>query len=183
MFRSVQKRVGPSPASKLQTVDPTAEPLQTADPEAVLDLNALMVEVDLEKLVIDLKDIPSSNEDEDDPPGSVGSAGVSEAAKMERRTATRLSSHEVGDNVQVSLPRAAKTGLVNVSESGVLIETNCQLFPGRTTDVFVKLRGERLALRATVVRCSIHALTSEGLIYRSALQFERVIDLAERLAR
>jgi hypothetical protein len=182
MFRSVQKRAGSTAASKLQAVDPAADPLQTADPEATLDLNALMVEVDLEKLVIDLKDIPSSNEDEDDtPPG--GSAGVSEAAKMERRMAIRLSSHEVGDNVQVSLPRAAKTGLVNVSESGVLIETNCQLFPGRTTDVFVKLRGERLALRATVVRCSIHALTSDGLIYRSALQFERVIDLAERLAR
>jgi hypothetical protein len=182
MFSSVQKRVASSPPSKLQAVDPAADPLQTADPEAALDLNALLVEVDLEKLVIDLKDIPSSNED-DDTSDSGGSAGVAEVAKAERRTATRLSGDEVGDNVQVSLPRSAKTGLVNVSESGVLIETNCQLFPGRTTDVFVKLRGERLALRATVVRCSIHALTSDGLIYRSALQFERVIDLAERLAR
>ncbi len=86
----------------------------------------------------------------------------------------------MGDNVQVSLPRAARTGVVNVSDSGVLIETNCQLFPGRTTDVFVKLRGERIALRATVVRSSIHALTSDGLVYRSALQFERIIGISER---
>jgi hypothetical protein len=47
----------------------------------------------------------------------------------------------------------------------------------------VKLRGERQALRATVVRSSLHALTSEKVVYRSALHFERIIGLAERLAR
>ncbi|NOT26864.1 MAG: hypothetical protein HOP16_12265 [Acidobacteria bacterium] len=160
--------------SKLQAVE-VVDPAATSEPGPQIDLNALMVEVDLEKLVLGLKDLPSSNEDDETP----ASAVVTEIAPVERRSATRLSGSEVGDRVQVSLPRAAKTGLVNVSELGVLIETNCQLFPGRTTDVFVKLRGERLALRATVVRSSIHALTSEGLIYRSALQFEQIITLAD----
>lgn len=179
MSRTVQKRVT-NQAPKLPTVELVADPVAAPEERSELDLNALMVEVDLEKLVLDLKDIPSSNE-EDELPAS--EATVAEIVPVERRRAARLSGQEVGDNVQVSLPRAAKTGLVNVSESGVLIETNCQLFPGRTTDVFVKLRGERLALRATVVRSSIHALTSDGLIYRSALHFEQIIGLAERLGR
>jgi hypothetical protein len=178
MSRTVQKRVT-TQTSKLPAADAVADPAAPTDPGPGLDLNALLVEVDLEKLVLDLKDIPSSNEDDE----TTASVVVTDIAPVERRSAIRLSGSEVGDSVQVSLPRAAKTGLVNVSESGVLIETNCQLFPGRTTDVFVKLKGERLALRATVVRSSIHALTSDGLIYRSALHFEQIIALAERLGR
>ena len=172
MSRSVQKRV-----STHSSKTPAAAPVETTQPAADLDLDALMVEVDLEKLVLDLKDIPSSTNDEEAPAPATSTA---EVPPVERRRAIRLSGSEVGDNVQVSLPRAARTGVVNVSDSGVLIETNCQLFPGRTTDVFVKLRGERIALRATVVRSSIHALTSDGLVYRSALQFERIIGISER---
>jgi hypothetical protein len=125
-----------------------------------------MVEIDLEKLVLDLEvDTPVATHDVAIP-------------ATERRLATRLSNSEIGDNVQVSLPRATQTVLVNVSDTGVLIETNCQLFPGRTTDVFVKLRGERQALRATVVRSSLHSLTSERAVYRSALHFERLIGVS-----
>jgi hypothetical protein len=131
-----------------------------------LDLNVLIVEIDLEKLVLDLEvDTPVATHDVAIP-------------ATERRLATRLSNSEIGDNVQVSLPRATQTVLVNVSDTGVLIETNCQLFPGRTTDVFVKLRGERQALRATVVRSSLHSLTSERAVYRSALHFERLIGVS-----
>ena len=142
------------------------------------DLNALMVEIDLEKLVLDL-------EVADDVDKPLAAHVVQPAANdidvhaTERRLAARRSSSEIGDDVQVSLPRATRTVLVNVSDTGVLIETNCQLFPGRTTDVFVKLRGERQALRATVVRSFLHSLTSEKAVYRSALHFERIIGISQ----
>jgi len=143
----------------------------------VEDLNTLIVEIDLEKLVLDL-------EAADDVNKPVAAQVVQSAANdiavpaTERRLASRLSNSEIGDDVQVSLPRAARTVLVNVSDTGVLIETNCQLFPGRTTDVFVKLRGERQALRATVVRSFLHSLTAERAVYRSALHFERIIGIS-----
>ena len=196
MPRSVPKRVvtrssktaarGPATAPEVPS---EAEKSPDSGPE--LDLNALIVEIDLEKLVLGLEvqDVtldpsnarillePLRNGPEEPPTKD------SDVPKVERRLATRLSNSEVGDHVQVSLPRAARTGLVNVSDTGVLIETNCQLFPGRTTDVFVRLRGERLALRATVVRSFLHSLTSEGLVYRSALHFERIIGLSEHVAR
>jgi len=145
-----------------------------------LDLTTLIVDIDLEKLVLDLE----TGSDRDQPPAHVVEPPAKdiEVPPAERRFATRLSNSEIGEDVQVSLPRATRTVLVNVSETGVLIETNCQLFPGRTTDVFVKLKGERQALRATVVRSFLHSLTSEKVIYRSALHFERVIGLAQRLS-
>jgi len=157
----------------------------------VEDLNTLLVEIDLEKLVLDLEvsddvDKPVAAHDTPlatyvvDPSAHVVQPAANDIAvpATERRLATRLSNSEIGDDVQVSLPRATRTVLVNVSDTGVLIETNCQLFPGRTTDVFVKLRGERQALRATVVRSFLHSLTSERAVYRSALHFERIIGIS-----
>ena len=151
-----------------------------------------MVEIDLEKLVLDLEvsddvDKPLAAHDKPlaghvvQPPAHVVQppANDIDVHATERRLAARRSSSEIGDDVQVSLPRAARTVLVNVSDTGVLIETNCQLFPGRTTDVFVKLRGERQALRATVVRSFLHSLTSEKAVYRSALHFERIIGISK----
>jgi hypothetical protein len=182
----VPKRVDPSSARPPRGSSKAEKP---PDSGGDLDLNALIVEIDLEKLVIELEDIADGSSDAgipQEPPTNIAPeplADDTEVPAVERRRAARLSNSEVGEHVQVSLPRAAKTGLVNVSDSGVLIETNCQLFPGRTTDVFVKLRGERLALRASVVRSSLHSLTAEGLVYRSALHFERIIGLSERLAR
>jgi len=170
-----------------------------------LDLNALMVEIDLQKLVLDLEvsddtDKPVSAHDtplsvqavqpsspaiqsyvavvQSHAPVVQPSANDIDIPATERRLAARLSNVEIGDDVQVSLPRAARTVLVNVSDTGVLIETNCQLFPGRTTYVFVKVRGERQALRATVVRSSLHSLTPDAVVYRSALHFERIIGVS-----
>jgi hypothetical protein len=116
------------------------------------------------------------------PPEEVQTPAAADIPASDRRLAARLLQSEVGDNVQVSLPRAARTVVVNVSDTGVLIETNCQLFPGRTTDVFVKLCGERHALRATVVRSFLHSLTPGAAVYRSALHFERIIGVSN-LAR
>jgi hypothetical protein len=166
-----------------------------------LDLSALIVEIDLEKLVLDLEvsddverplaahDTPLATQlVQRSPHGVQSPAPVTQPpgndidiAATERRLAARLLKSEVGDDVQVSLPRAARTVLVNVSDTGVLIETNCQLFPGRTTDVFVKLCGERQALRATVVRSCLHSLTPEAAVYRSALHFERIIGVSNLL--
>jgi len=162
-----------------------------------LNLNELLVEIDLEKLVLDLEvgdDVDKPVAAHDEPlgayvvvppahvvqsPAPVVEPPANDIPATERRLAARLSNSEIGDDVQVSLPRATRTVLMNVSDTGVLIETNCQLFPGRTTDVFVKLRGERQALRATVVRSSLHSLTPEKAVYRSALHFERIIGISQ----
>jgi hypothetical protein len=193
--------------SKRATKRPSANHVRgSSDPETTpnsltaldlgpdLDLNALMVEIDLEKLVLDLEvsddvekplaahDTPLATQMVQRPPEEVQTPAAADIPAADRRLATRLLQSEVGDNVQVSLPRAARTVLVNVSDTGVLIETNCQLFPGRTTDVFVKLCGERHALRATVVRSFLHSLTPGAAVYRSALHFERIIGVSN-LAR
>jgi len=153
----------------------------TQDSGSALDLNALIVEINLERLVLDLE--VACDEDGSQPCVPEPPPSDTAAAAVERRLAVRFSKSELGDDVQVSLPRATSTLVVNVSDTGVLIETNCQLHPGRTTDVFVKLRGERQTFRATVVRSSLHVLPSNACVYRSALHFERIIGLARRLAR
>ena len=175
-----------------------SNPRTALDLGSDLDLNSLMVEIDLQKLVFDLEvsddadkpvsahDTPLAAQAVQPSPHAIQShapvvqppANDIDIPATERRLAARLSNVEIGDDVQVSLPRAARTVLVNVSDTGVLIETNCQLFPGRTTDVFVKVRGERQALRATVVRSSLHSLTPDAVVYRSALHFERIIGVS-----
>ena len=145
-------------------------------------LNMLMVEIDLEQIVHDLEETPggerSHRHEAEAPPNDTSAVPASD-----RRGATRLSSAVIGDSVQVSVPRATRTVVVNVSDSGVLVDTNCQLSPGRSTDVFVKLEGERQALRATVVRSSVHSLMLDDVVYRSALHFERLIGLSAHVAR
>jgi hypothetical protein len=135
------------------------------------DLSVLMVEIDLDELVIELRGDADDRAPEVVEPPKADAPGSS----ADRRRARRVSSSEVGDHVQVTVPRATRTKLLNVSDSGVLIETNCPLSPGRTTDAFVNVGGHHQALRVTVERSYVHALVREAVVYRSALHFERII--------
>lgn len=61
--------------------------------------------------------------------------------------------------------------LVNVAPGGALVDSFRRLLPGTTVALQVTTDGRPLVLSARVVRCWVHALGSDGVLYRSGLAF------------
>ncbi len=112
-------------------------------------------------------------------PADAGAAteDVSEPQGADRRKAQRLTVKDLGREVRLTIPGAAQTALVNISETGVLVETTRRLCPGKTTDVFVRLNGERRPMRVTIIRSTLHSLVPVP-VYRTALHFDKVLPLS-----
>jgi len=112
-------------------------------------------------------------------PADAGAAteDVSEPQGIDRRKAQRLTVKDLGREVRLTIPGAAQTALVNISETGVLVETTRRLCPGKTTDVFVRLNGERRPMRVTIIRSTLHSLVPVP-VYRTALHFDKVLPLS-----
>jgi PilZ domain-containing protein len=61
--------------------------------------------------------------------------------------------------------------LVNLAPGGALVESSRRLLPGTTVILQVSLDEETLSVPALVVRCTVHALSSDAVQYRGALAF------------
>lgn len=94
------------------------------------------------------------------------------SAEQDRRRAPRIPVSELNTAMRLTMPGTGDLALVNVSESGALIETGRYLRLGGMADVFVRLEHQRHTLRARIVRVHLQAITSAGARYQAALQFE-----------
>jgi hypothetical protein len=63
--------------------------------------------------------------------------------------------------------------LVDVAPGGALVESKRQLLPGASVVLLVNCEEGTATVRAVVTRCVVHALRSDGVEYRGALQFEQ----------
>jgi hypothetical protein len=68
--------------------------------------------------------------------------------------------------------------VLNISDTGVLVEGAARLHPGAHVDVHVVTREGRVLVRSRVVRAFISHLEADLVRYRGALAFERTIDTA-----
>jgi hypothetical protein len=68
--------------------------------------------------------------------------------------------------------------VVDISNTGVLVEGQVRLLPGTHVDVHVVTRDGRVLVRSRVVRCWITALDAGPVWYRGALAFDRHVDTA-----
>ncbi len=156
----------PSAPPTRDRVDPT---ISDAD---IQDVHCLLNDLNLDALIAGVEEgaepIPPAAEVEID---SAPTAGA------DRRAAQRLTLDDLGREVRLTIPGAAQTALVNISETGVLVETTRRLCPGKTTDVFVRLNGERQSMRVTIIRSTLHSLVPVP-VYRTALHFDRVLPLS-----
>lgn len=97
-----------------------------------------------------------------------------DARVVEKRRSKRRKPEEFGREVRITIVGVAEASTVNLSETGVLTETAQRLCPGRTVDVFIRIDGVRRVMRATVIRCSVHAVKPRPL-FRAALQFAEAL--------
>jgi hypothetical protein len=91
---------------------------------------------------------------------------------QDRRRAPRVPVSDLNAALRLTMPGTGELALVNVSESGALIETDRYLRLGGTADVSVRLEHQRHTLRARIVRVHLQAITPAGALYQAALQFE-----------
>lgn len=97
---------------------------------------------------------------------------TSDAAQDDRRRARRIPVGELNLPMRLTMPGTGDLALVNISESGALIETGRYLRLNGMADVYVRLEHQRHTLRARIVRVQLQSITPAGAIYQAALQFE-----------
>ena len=66
--------------------------------------------------------------------------------------------------------------VVNVSDSGLLVDSATRLLPGTHVDVHVVTREGRVLVRSRVTRAYVFALTADVIRYHGALAFDRLVD-------
>jgi PilZ domain-containing protein len=99
--------------------------------------------------------------------------------ELDRRVSPRLQPHEVPWIREVKPISGDGARLLNISRTGVLLETTARLQPGRrSTVVIVNDADQKERAEGQVVRTELVAIGKSGeLIYRTALAFTREFDL------
>jgi hypothetical protein len=92
---------------------------------------------------------------------------VQERASADRPT--RLT----GD-IRRTIPGVTDILMVDISDTGVVIETRRPLNSGMSANLVVRFNGKRHNVRAMATRSALHAITPNSeVIYRTTLQFDR----------
>jgi PilZ domain-containing protein len=78
---------------------------------------------------------------------------------------------------QVLLPWGTEAQLLNISSSGLLIESGSKFDPGSTTTFHLSGANKQLVVPARIVRSHVSAVDNRGVKYLSAAVFDKNIDL------
>ena len=95
----------------------------------------------------------------------------------DRRRARRRAASDVPWLWTVKLPSGAPVSLVDISSSGVLLETTSRLTDGSTIDLQLLGQGTNVCVPARMIRSQVAAVDSFGVRYRVAATFGRDLDL------
>jgi len=94
----------------------------------------------------------------------------------ERRSAVRRIPAQEEPLCGARLRAGRELSIVDISDTGALVEGAARLLPGTHVEVHVITREGRTLVRSRVTRAWVHALTADSLRYRAALAFERRVN-------
>ena len=95
----------------------------------------------------------------------------------ERRRAPRRLPHASEPLARLRLRAGRELTVVDVAATGALVETDGRLLPGTCVDVHVMTAEGRELVRSRIVRAYVSALSSDRIMYRGALAFERRVEI------
>jgi hypothetical protein len=95
---------------------------------------------------------------------------------MERRRTLRREPCADEPLSRVRFRAGRELTVVNVSNTGLLVEGPARLLPGTHVDVHVVTKDGRVLVRSRVTRAYVSALEADAIRYRGALAFDRVVD-------
>lgn len=96
----------------------------------------------------------------------------------DRRRARRRPPTDLAWVSGITLEWAADATLVNISESGALVETGSKLALGTTTELKLSGQAGALVVPARIIRSEIARIDGFGVRYHAATAFDRTIDLS-----
>ena len=79
---------------------------------------------------------------------------------------------------QVRLRTGRELSVVNIGDTGALLEGAARLLPGTHVEVHVVTREGRTLVRSRVTRASVFAIAADSLRYRAALAFDTRVNTA-----
>jgi hypothetical protein len=101
-----------------------------------------------------------------------------QSAQTNRRVETRYPREAVPAITALRLSPGDDAFLVNISASGILVESAMRYAPGVTLTVFFEGALATPHVRGRVVRCQVSAITRHGALqYQTALSFEHRLEL------
>ncbi|MGE3508815.1 MAG: PilZ domain-containing protein [Vicinamibacterales bacterium] len=92
---------------------------------------------------------------------------------IERRRSPRRASTGEDAIVAVRVRPGIDAAVIDISASGIALETERRLPPGRHVHVQLAYRASGVTLRGRVVRTAVVRLSAGQLVYRCAVQFDR----------
>jgi len=94
----------------------------------------------------------------------------------ERRRAARRCPARDEALSQLRLRIGPQLAVVNVGDTGALVEGAARLGPGARVDVHVITRHGRVLVRTTVTRARVCAVRADAITFQAALRFDGPID-------
>ena len=102
----------------------------------------------------------------------------------DRRRASRRPLLDIPWLRSVRLPWGLEVGVVNVSTTGILLESSSKITPGNSVDLQLIGRGiTGVQMPARLIRSEVSDVNSLGVKYRIAAAFERELDLGIEVAQ
>ena len=95
---------------------------------------------------------------------------------MERRLAVRRDPIAGESLSRIRLRLGSELTVLNVGDTGVLVEGIARLAPGGRVDIHVVTRTGRVLVRATVARSAVSEVRADAIRYRAALIFDQALD-------
>jgi CheY-like chemotaxis protein len=96
----------------------------------------------------------------------------------DRRTSLRLPLSELPWLSGIKVAWGTEVALVNMSTSGVLMETGSKFLPGSTTELHLNGPGTEMVVPVRFIRSDVARIDRFGVKYHAAAAFEREIDLS-----
>lgn len=100
--------------------------------------------------------------------------------KMLQQRAPRLRGADVPWISTVRLPWGLEVCLLNISSTGILVETSSKFSPGSFTELRLVGSDSTLAVPARFLRSEIVSVDGRGVRYQAAAAFEKELDLVQR---
>ena len=97
--------------------------------------------------------------------------------KLTQNRAQRKARADLPWLTRIKLPWGLEVRLLNMSTSGMLVETTSKFTPGSVAEIEIAGDNESLVVPARFVRSEIVGVDARGVRYRAAAVFEREVDL------
>jgi CheY-like chemotaxis protein len=102
----------------------------------------------------------------------------------DRRRASRRPLMDIPWLKSVRLPWGLEVAVVNISTSGILLESSSKIAPGNVVDLQLIGRGlTGVSMPARLIRTDVGSVSSQGVKYRVAAAFDRELDLGVEVAQ